>query len=285
MRLPEALAAYENEQGGFTDSEGKTRRLQVEIRDDGYDPTRTIPLVDELIDAQKVFAVGTIGTPNQVKVFDKLNERCVPHPAISGHCRWVTPSATRGPPARRSPTLRSGDHRAVQQAKLDTEFGGKATVAVLLFSNDFGAAFDSGFEAFLASSARAADIEYVTEIVEPSAPTIKDAMTTLASKEPDVFVAAVAGAACTQAVTESAENGMKEAVPYKILDSACKASGVKPLELAGQADGWYAVGGGYRDITSAAADTDPWMIHAREMLAASGLNYKASTSFNAGSSC
>ncbi|MEZ5231785.1 MAG: ABC transporter substrate-binding protein [Acidimicrobiia bacterium] len=284
MRLLEAFAAYENEQGGFTDSEGKTRRLQVEIRDDGYDPTRTIPLVDELIDAQKVFAVGTIGTPNQVKVFDKLNERCVPHPAISGHSSVGDPV---GHPWTTSSSISYTSEAVIigqfTEAKLDTEFGGKATVAVLLFSNDFGAAFDSGFEAFLASSARAADIEYVTEIVEPSAPTIKDAMTTLASKEPDVFVAAVAGAACTQAVTESAENGMKEAVPYKILDSACKASGVKPLELAGQADGWYAVGGGYRDITSAAADTDPWMIHAREMLAASGLDYKASTSFNAGS--
>ena len=41
---------------------------------------------------------------------------------------------------------------------------------------------------------------------------------------------------------------------HKTLDEWQPGDGVrpyKPLELAGQADGWYAVGGGYRDIASA----------------------------------
>ena len=154
-------------------------------------------------------------------------------------------------------------------------------MAVLYFSNDFGTAFDSGFKSFLASSARSADIEYVTEVVEASASTMKDPMTTLAAEQPDVFVAAIAGAACTQVITEAAENGMNEQVPYRILDSSCKAS-VRPTQLAGSADGWYAVGGGYRDIASPENDEDPWMVFARQVLADAGIDYKSSSSFNAG---
>ena len=48
---------------GFKDSTGKTRQLRVVTRDDGYDPARTVPLVDELLDNEKVFAQSTIGTP------------------------------------------------------------------------------------------------------------------------------------------------------------------------------------------------------------------------------
>ena len=64
----------------FKDCEGKTRKIDYIVKDDGYDPARTIPLVDELIDSEKVFAMWTLGSPNGLKVYDKLNERCVPHP-------------------------------------------------------------------------------------------------------------------------------------------------------------------------------------------------------------
>lgn len=281
--LLQALAKYYNEQGGFKDSTGKVRQLEVEIRDDGYDPARTIPLVAELTDSVKVFAQGTIGTPNQLKIFGTLNERCIPHPAISGHPSVGDPV---GHPWTTSSSISYPTEAVIVgqfiESKLDTEFSGKAKVAVLLFSNDFGTSFRDGFESFLSTSARGKDIEYTTQIVEPAAPTIKDAMTTLASGDPDVFIAAVAGAACSQAVTEAAENGMKENTPYMILDSACKSSGVKPAEMAGTADGWYAVGGGYRDIASPTGDNDPWMKFARKVLADHGLDYKASSAFNPG---
>jgi hypothetical protein len=278
----DAYLKYENGQGGFKDSTGKTRQAVLEFRDDAYDPARTIPLVDELIDSQHVFAVGTVGTPNQLKVFGKLNQRCIPHPALSGHSSvgdpvghpWTTSSSI----SYTSEALLVGQYI---EEHLDADFGGKAKVAVLYFSNDFGTAFNAGFQSFLAGSPRGKDITYVTEVIEPTASTVKDAMTTLAAEQPDVFVAALAGTPCTQVVTEAAENGMKEDVKLKILDSSCKAV-VRPATLGGAADGWYAVGGGYRDIAAADGDDDPWMVFARKVLADSGLDYKASTSFNAG---
>ncbi|MEZ5265295.1 MAG: ABC transporter substrate-binding protein [Acidimicrobiales bacterium] len=67
-----------NKAGGITDSEGKTRTFNLIFKDDGYDAARTIPLVDESVDSEKVFAMVTLGSPNTMKTYDKLNERCIP---------------------------------------------------------------------------------------------------------------------------------------------------------------------------------------------------------------
>ena len=53
---------------------------------------KTIPLVDEMLDSEKTFAIGTFGTPDALKVYDKLNERCVPEPlVIGGSPAWGDP--------------------------------------------------------------------------------------------------------------------------------------------------------------------------------------------------
>ena len=57
MRLQATTAT----KGAFTDSNGKTRKVNLITRDDGYDPARTIPIVDEFLDSEKVFAVETRG--------------------------------------------------------------------------------------------------------------------------------------------------------------------------------------------------------------------------------
>jgi ABC-type branched-subunit amino acid transport system substrate-binding protein len=79
-RAMEAVFAYYNAEGVFTDSTGADRQVQLIIKDDGYDAARTIPLVDELIDSEKVFAMWTLGSPNTLKTYDKLNQRCTPQP-------------------------------------------------------------------------------------------------------------------------------------------------------------------------------------------------------------
>ena len=47
------------------------------------DQTRTIPLVDELIDKDKVFAQITLGSGPTMKTYDKLNQRGIPQPSAS----------------------------------------------------------------------------------------------------------------------------------------------------------------------------------------------------------
>ena len=57
----DAILAYYGDKGAFKDVNGKTRKVDYIQKDDGYDPARTIPLVDELIDSEKVFGVVTDG--------------------------------------------------------------------------------------------------------------------------------------------------------------------------------------------------------------------------------
>ncbi|MPY91959.1 MAG: ABC transporter substrate-binding protein [Acidimicrobiia bacterium] len=279
----DALYRYYADQGAFSDVNGKTRQVDVIMRDDAYDPARTIPLVDELIDSEKVFLIETVGSAPTLKTYDKLSERCIPQPLpASGHPGmgdpvnhpWTTSSSI-------SYSTEAVLWGAFIEQRLD-EFGGKVKVASLKINNDFGAAYDSGFEAFLASSDHKDDIEYVSETSEATAPTIKELMTSIAAEDPDMFIAMTVGTQCGQAITEAAENGMKDATEYKFLSSACKASGPVTEDKVGEAsDGWWSVGGGLKDIESPASDDDPFIVAARQFVTDAGYDYH-SPSMNLG---
>jgi branched-chain amino acid transport system substrate-binding protein len=288
-RSMEVVFAYHNEQGGFADSTGATRDVQLIVKDDGYDTTRTIPLVDELIDSEKVFAVWTLGSPPGLKVYDKLNQRCIPHPLeMSGHPAWGDPV---NHPWTTGQQMAYNTEAVLWGAFIDQhidEFpaGEKVTVAALVVNNDFGRAYDTFLKDYLAQSPNADRYEYVSEVVEFSAPTIKDPMTTLASKQPDVFIAMTGGAQCPQAILEAAENGMKETTPYKFMPSVCKAASFVGKDKVGgdgsATEGWWIVGGGALDFNSPASDGDPYVQWGRDLLAQAGIDYHASGSLGSG---
>ncbi|MPY96011.1 MAG: ABC transporter substrate-binding protein, partial [Acidimicrobiia bacterium] len=163
------------------------------------------------------------------------------------------------------------------------ELGGSAKVAALVTTNDFGAAYESGFKAFLAQSPNADKIEYVTERVEPSAVNLKDPMTTIAAGEPDVFIGMLVGTPCSQAMTESAENGMNEAVAYKFISSVCKSSSFVGRDKVGEAsDGWWVVGGGQKDINAPTYEDDAFIQWGQEVVRAAGHDPSTSGSFGSG---
>ena len=89
---PKHGSRTQSAKGAFKDSTGKNRTIAFSYKDDGYDAARTIPLVDELLDSEKVFAIWTTGTPSGLKIYDKINARCVPQPTlISGSPAWGDP--------------------------------------------------------------------------------------------------------------------------------------------------------------------------------------------------
>ncbi|MCC6435826.1 MAG: hypothetical protein IT196_12400, partial [Acidimicrobiales bacterium] len=159
------------------------------------------------------------------------------------------------------------------------EFGGTIKVAALRMNNDFGASYHAALESYLATSAHKDDIEYVSETFEPTAAVLTDEMTTLAAEEPQVFIAMTTGSSCSQMIAAAAENGMKEAVPYTFLSSACKAT-TPVTKLGDQPDGWWAIGGGLKDVTIAAYDDDPFVVEARTWISDAG--FELGPSFNLG---
>jgi branched-chain amino acid transport system substrate-binding protein len=284
LRGGDAIMKAYSRAGAFKDVNGKARNVNVIMRDDSYDPAKTIPLVDELIDSEKVFAMTTQQSAGSLKTYDKLNQRCIPQPlAETGHPGLGDPV---NHPWTTSSQMAYNTEAVLWGAFIEqhlAEFGGKAKVAALITTNDFGAAYDSGFRAYLAQSPQKANIEYVTEKIEPSASNVTDPMTTLAAHKPSVFIAGVVGTPCSQVTTEAAQNGMNEQVKYKFLSSVCKATSFVGKDKVGDAsNGWWIMGGGQKDLNSPAYDKDPFVVWGRQIVRDAGYDPTKSASFGSG---
>jgi branched-chain amino acid transport system substrate-binding protein len=276
--------------GAFKDSTGKTRKINYIVKDDGYDPARTIPLTDELIDSEKVFAMSTLGSPNALKTYDKLNQRCIPQPFVqTGHPAWGDPV---NHPWTTGLALSYTTEAVLWGGFIDQHFnelspsGSKITVASLVSNNDFGKSYDVGFKAYLAQSANKDKINYVSETVEPSAPTVTDPMTTLAAKNPEVFIAMVFSSFCTQALTAAAQNGMRDKAKYLFQPSVCPGTTYAKKEAVGgdgaASTGWWQVNSGTKEINDPTQQGDPYIIFVRNLLTSKGIDPKSSSTLGSG---
>jgi ABC-type branched-subunit amino acid transport system substrate-binding protein len=74
-----------NENGGVCD-----RELEIVVRDDGYNPTNTTQVTNQLVLQDEIFAMlGGLGTPTHTAVLEFLNEEKVPDLFISsGSVLW-----------------------------------------------------------------------------------------------------------------------------------------------------------------------------------------------------
>jgi branched-chain amino acid transport system substrate-binding protein len=81
----QAYFDYVNSKGGVNG-----RKIKYLVRDDGYDPTKTSTVTNELVLKDKIFAmVGGLGTPTHGAVVDFLNDEKVPDLFVSsGSLQW-----------------------------------------------------------------------------------------------------------------------------------------------------------------------------------------------------
>jgi ABC-type branched-subunit amino acid transport system substrate-binding protein len=77
-----AFFKYINAQGGING-----RKIEYTYRDDGYNPTKTVSVVRQLVLQDKVFAIfNGLGTPTHTKVVDYLNTSKVPDMFVASGC-------------------------------------------------------------------------------------------------------------------------------------------------------------------------------------------------------
>jgi branched-chain amino acid transport system substrate-binding protein len=281
-----------NEQGLFKDtSTGTTRKVNFILKDDGYDAARAIPNVDELMDSEKVFAVWTQGSPATLKTYDKINQRCVVHPiALTAHPAWGDPVNHPWTTGLTQPTYSTEAvvwGTFIEQHLNEFPTDRKITVAALVQNNDFGASYDSSFRTYLAQSPTLKDrVNYVTEKIEASAPTVTDPMTTLAAKNPDVWITMLAGTQCTQIVTEAAQNGIKDHAKYLFNSQGCPGASYVSKEKVGgdgsASDGWYNFSPGLKDMTDPTFASDPYAQWLADQMRSKGINPTVSTYSSAG---
>jgi branched-chain amino acid transport system substrate-binding protein len=282
---------YYNDKGAFKDASGKTRKVDYVMKDDGYDAARAIPLVDEFLDSDKVFAIWTLGTPATLKTYDKINQRCVPQPnAMTAHVAWGDPVNhpwTNGAPQPTYSTEAILWGAFLEQHLSEFPTDRKIKVASLVQNNDFGKLYDSAFKSVLAESAKLKDrVDYFSETIEAQAPTVSDPMTTMASKDPDVWITMLAGTQCTQIVNEIAQNGMKEKLKYAFMPQTCPgAQFISKEKLGGDGmagDGWWILSPGLKDMRDPAFDNDPYVIWLKAEMRARGIDPLASSNLSGG---
>jgi len=80
-----AYFAYVNDHGGVNG-----RKIDFKVLDDGYDPSKTVPLTQQLVEQTKVFAIfGSLGTAPNLSTWSYLNSHQVPQALIAtGDSYW-----------------------------------------------------------------------------------------------------------------------------------------------------------------------------------------------------
>src|SRR5947209_321131 len=80
-----AYFQYVNDHGGVNG-----RKIDFKILDDGYDPSKTVPLTQQLVEQDKIFAdYGSLGTATNLSVWGYLNKLKIPHVLLAtGDSYW-----------------------------------------------------------------------------------------------------------------------------------------------------------------------------------------------------
>ncbi|MCS5689618.1 MAG: ABC transporter substrate-binding protein [Acidimicrobiales bacterium] len=247
------------------------RNLVMIIKDDGYVAAQTIEFVDELIESANIFALHGLGSPNGLAVYDKINAECVPHLFYaSGHPAWGDPV---NHPWTTSNQLSYLTEAVLWGTWIKTNLPDELPVKVagLVMDNDFGLAYEKGFE-FYADNNPDVVSEYLPVRHDPAAPTLTNEVTTIAAFDPDVFISMTAGNPCLLAVQEVESSGLLERLSAAFTPSVCKAIAAYMAPAGDAADGWWVVGGGVKDSTDPKYINEPFIAFLNQNLEDGGLD-------------
>jgi branched-chain amino acid transport system substrate-binding protein len=176
-----AKAQFElvNAQGGIDG-----RKINFITLDDAYEPPKAVQNARRLIEEEQVFALfNTLGTPNNVAIWDYVNEQEVPHLYVAtGASLW-------GANPKKHPWTIGWQPDYVSEARAYADYLEKeqpgAKVAVLYQNDAFGKDLLNGFKGAI----KGKDIEIVAEeSYEVTDPTVSSQMAKLADSDADTFL-------------------------------------------------------------------------------------------------
>lgn len=197
----------ENAKGGVDG-----RKIEFVTLDDAYEPQRAITNVRRLVEQDQVFALfNTLGTPNNLAIWDYANAKKVPHVYVAtGASAW-------GADVAKHPYTTGWQPDYVSEAKTYAEYlkaeKPGAKVAALFQNDGFGSDLLTGFKKALEGS----DIEIVAEeSYEVTDPTITSQMRKLAASGADTFLNITTPKFSAQAIAAIAKSDWK---PLHILNN------------------------------------------------------------------
>jgi branched-chain amino acid transport system substrate-binding protein len=216
-----AQFAYVNSKGGVDG-----RKITFKTLDDGYEPPKAVANARRLVEQDQVFALfNTLGTPNNLAIWDYLNQQKVPQVYVAtGASNW-------GSDVKAHPWTTGWQPNYVTEAQIYAEYLEKnkpdAKVAVLYQNDGFGKDLLGGFEKGIEGT----DIKIVAkESYEVTDPTITSQMRKLAGSGADTFLNITTPKFSALAIATIAKSDWK---PLHILNNvgASKTLVLKPVGL------------------------------------------------------
>jgi branched-chain amino acid transport system substrate-binding protein len=207
-----AYFSYLNSLGGVTVA-GKKYTIQLDSKDDAYDPAQTSSNVDTLINSDKVFALfNTVGTKNNLGVRETVNSDCVPDLLIaSGAVQWGNP---------KYPWMLGSElvpYPLEMRVFVDYLLKNKpnAKIALLYANDDFGQSYQQTLEALV----KGTSLTIVKEASYNSEGSdVKSQVTDLAATKADTFVLGGTLLACPNALNAAHDAGWK---PLIYMSGTC----------------------------------------------------------------
>jgi len=219
--------------------------IELSIADDQYSPTLTPGAVEGLLDAGVQMFTGIIGTPNNLAVRDVLNEECVPQILnLTGAPQW---GEIEDYPWTTGALVPYDDEVQGYLKQLSGDFPDGGTIALFTVNTDFGQVYVDSFNEYGPDAGWELVDEQTIEATETAPPTAQ--VNSIATKAPDVILAAPSGAQCATFLAEiaNAKAANPGWAPRVYMTSTCAS----PLILAvsgAAADGMFtAASGGIAD--------------------------------------
>jgi branched-chain amino acid transport system substrate-binding protein len=225
---------FVNDEQGGVEVNGTKYKIEIEDQDDEYNPARTASNIEELVgtNGDEAFAVfNVVGTANNIAIRDFLGDLCVPDVfAATGSPAWGNENY----PWLIGSTLASYSLEGKVFADFLKEENPQARVAMLVQDDDFGQAYQQGFEDAIEGS----DIEIAkVESYPTGASEVSAQMTSLAATDADAFFNGATLLACPNALERATAEGWE---PITWVSGTCISKTL--MGIAGQnADGVYSM--------------------------------------------
>jgi branched-chain amino acid transport system substrate-binding protein len=199
------------------------RKVNFVTLDDGYSPAKTVEVVRQLVEQDKVLCLfNTLGTPSNTAIQKYMNQKKVPQLYVAtGASKWGRPKEfpwTMG----YQPDYHT---EAVIYAKHILANIKDAKVGVLMQNDDFGKDYVDGFKEGLGKDADKVIAKLVT--YEVTDPTVESQIIQLKDSGANVFFNVATPKFAAQAIRKAADIGWKPA-QYMTNVSASVTSVMKP---------------------------------------------------------
>ncbi|WP_037471262.1 ABC transporter substrate-binding protein [Sinorhizobium fredii] len=210
-----------NAAGGVEMGDGKTRKIELVVEDDGLDPQRTLTNVRKLVEREEVFAVlATAGTPNNQAIGRYITQREVPNLFMySGVHELAGPEWEIG----LVPSFTT-EAAAFARYLLDTK--PEAKIALLYLNTETGQTFQKALEDAVSMS----NIKIVAaQPVTSADPTVETQLSMLKASGADTLVVITGPKQGAEAVRFATESGWK---PTTLVSNiAASVASLKPAGL------------------------------------------------------